>query len=628
MLITVRLWILLSALLVASGWILSALHQLNPPGYGAVFCVAAIAVIYWQKKTGWRPRNPAAQMTRKFLKRFKHPAPLLFFCLLVLSFIGGSLYAPNNGDTEAYRTPRVLHWLYAQHWHWIHTLDPRLNIAACGFEWLAAPLILLAHNDRLLFLINIISYSMLPGLIYSVFTRLGVSARAAWWWMWILPSGWCFALQAGSVVNDSFATIYALASVDLALRAKEKNSIGDFWLSMLAGALVTGAKQCDIPLILLWLIAAWPAFSLPKKRPLCTTAVVGFSLLVSVLPITVFNFQHSGNWMGFGANQSVGQLITPFWGIVGNTFCLSAENLMPPIFPWAAHWNALMDRFVTTPFGHHFASFEHFGQLSFRAHSIGEGNAGIGLGICTLMVVSIFTAWRYSKNHAAPIIANGSQQRLLRIVPWALLFVFMAKVGTYENARQLAPYYAFFLPFFLARPGNTFTVRHRWWQRLGLLIMIFTAALLVFSRSRPLFPAQTILDGLHASHPDSRSISRLEFAFTATLKAKQLSGLIAKDLPPDEKLIGYATLNGSAEQDLWFPFGRRAVQRVTYDDTPEKLKAGGIHYVVVDSDILDPFGKTIGQWMAEYQGVMVDKLNCLSQPDLPPYYIYLVRLQP
>ena len=39
-----------------------------------------------------------------------------------------------------------------------------MNISACGMEWLSAPLILFSHTDRLLFLINWISYLMLPGL--------------------------------------------------------------------------------------------------------------------------------------------------------------------------------------------------------------------------------------------------------------------------------------------------------------------------------------------------------------------------------------------------------------------------------------------------------------------------------
>jgi len=628
MLIAVRIWILLSALLVASGWILSVFHQLNRPGYGVVLALAAAAGIYWQRMAKWQPRNTPAQWAHKFTRRFKHPAPFLFFGLGVLSFMGGLLYAPSNGDSEAYRIPRVLHWLDAQQWHWIHTLDARMNILACGFEWLSAPLILFGRDDRLLFLINIVSYSMLPGLVYSVFTRLGVSSRVAWWWMWILPSGWCFAFQAGSVVNDSFAAIYALAAVDLALRAKEKDSVGDFWLSMLAAALITGAKQCDIPLVLLWFIAAWPAFPFLKRRPAGTVMVAAACLLISVVPITVSNLEHVGSWMGLPANQSSVELGSPFWGIVGNAFCIPAQNLMPPIFPWADQWNALMDRFVATPFGHHFASFEHFGQLCFLSHSVGEGNAGIGLGICLLALVTIFAARRFSKKGVVRPKAFVLQRQLLRVAPWALLLVFMAKVGTYENARQLTPYYIFFFPLLLVKPRNMLLVRQRWWQRFGLFLMLFTAGLLVISRGRPLFPAETMARVLHAKYPNSRFVSRLEFSFTANQIAKGLSRRIVESLPADEKLIGYATVNGSGEPDLWYPLGQRSVWRVTPDDTPEKLRAEGIHYIVVDSFALNPPEETIEQWMKGYRGELVDKASCLVQPDLPPYYLYLVRLEP
>ena len=67
--------------------------------------------------------------------------------------------------------------------------------------------------------------------------------KVAWWWMWLLASGWCFALQAGSIANDSFAAIYILAAVDLALRARETKSVSDLWLSLLAAAL---AQMCVV----------------------------------------------------------------------------------------------------------------------------------------------------------------------------------------------------------------------------------------------------------------------------------------------------------------------------------------------------------------------------------------------
>ena len=48
----------------------------------------------------------------------------------------------------AYRTPRVLHWLAAGHWYWIHTEFERLNTRTAGFEWVTAPLLLFSGTDR------------------------------------------------------------------------------------------------------------------------------------------------------------------------------------------------------------------------------------------------------------------------------------------------------------------------------------------------------------------------------------------------------------------------------------------------------------------------------------------------
>jgi hypothetical protein len=258
MLNLVRFWILLSSLLVSAGWVLSALHQLNRSGYATVFVLATVAFFFWRQKTGWRPQKNPAQLFQKFRRRFKRPAPLIFFLLVSLTLLSGILYPPLNGDSETYRLPRVLHWLADGQWHWLHAFDARMNVAACGWEWLSAPLFLFTRTDRFLFLINWISFLMLPGLIFSVLTRLQVRPRVAWWWMWLLAAGWCFVLQAGSIANDSFAAIYILAAVDLALRAREKKSVTDLWLSLLAAALTTGTKQTNIPLALLWLIAAWP----------------------------------------------------------------------------------------------------------------------------------------------------------------------------------------------------------------------------------------------------------------------------------------------------------------------------------------------------------------------------------
>ncbi|MEI9864984.1 MAG: hypothetical protein WDN00_10595 [Limisphaerales bacterium] len=102
------------------------------------------------------------------------------------------IYAPTHYTALCYHIPRVLNWLAAGEWHWIHTPVSRMNYPGCAFEWLTAPVLLFTGSDRGLFVINFIPFLLMPGLVYSVFTRLGVRARVAWQWMWLLPTGYGF----------------------------------------------------------------------------------------------------------------------------------------------------------------------------------------------------------------------------------------------------------------------------------------------------------------------------------------------------------------------------------------------------------------------------------------------------
>jgi hypothetical protein len=616
MLFVVRVWILLSALLVGAGWILSACHELNRIGYATIFALAAAVLIYWRKKIKWPSPENFSQARHKFYRRFKRPAPLLFLALASLALLAGVLYAPFNWDSDAYRIPRVLHWLGHAQWHWIRTLDARMNIANCGFEWLSAPLILFTRTDRFLFLINWLSYLMLPGLIFSVFTRLQVRPRTAWWWTWIVSSGWCFVLQAGSITNDSFAAIYALAAIDFALRARENKSVGDLWLSMLAVALLTGAKQTNIPLALLWLLAAWPALRLMFARPVATIFVAAFSLLISAAPVVFLNFQHTGNIWGI-ASQTLNpqwhtELHSPFWGIIGNIFCLPVQNLLPPFFPWADAWNEMMQRFLETPFGAHFTSFESFGGVSAVAT---ETSAGIGLGICVLIFISILkTGWHPPRNE------NFS--RLLCFSPWLLLLLFMAKVGTAQNARQLAPYYIFLFPLFLAAPGHSQLTRRLWWQKIVYAVMLLAALTLAIAPRRPLIPAKTIVNALQAGFPQSKFIARAG-TFISRPSSDERRDFFKKNLPPDETLIAYAATSDADEPVLWLPLGQRRVERMLPGDTSSQLRAMGIHYVVIESTYLD---KTIEQWLAEYDGELIGRAAAAQRYSAPAGTLYLVRL--
>src|SRR6202453_1432817 len=204
----VAIWIWLGVYLNCAGWFLSAIHQLNATGYAVALAIGVAGLWAWKIRDAKYPGSEAKLFSPgtlyKWLRRFRKPFPLAFLVLSFMIFLGGAIYAPNNYDALAYRLPRVLHWLADDQWHWIHTIFPRVNNRACGMEWLSAPIMALSKSDRLLFLINLISFLFLPGLLFSLLTRLGVRRRVAWHWMWIFPTGYCFVLQAGSISNEAF----------------------------------------------------------------------------------------------------------------------------------------------------------------------------------------------------------------------------------------------------------------------------------------------------------------------------------------------------------------------------------------------------------------------------------------
>ena len=618
----VRIWILISALLVASGWILSACHELNAGGYGVIFALAAIAAIAWQRRTGWRPNFP--RLWHKFRKRYKRAAPMLFLLLFLLSLIGGILYPPPLDDAAMYRTPRVLHWLAAEHWHWIRTFDIRMNISGCGFEWLTAPVVLFTHTDRLLFLINLISYALLPGLAFSVFRQLRVPARMAWWWMWLLPAGLCYVFQAAMLSNDAFVAIYALASVGLALRARATGYVADLWISMLAAALITGAKVVFIPLIALWFIAALPAWRLLLQRPAATAGVILLSLLISALPMVGVNLLHDSNWAGIPNHPGPDWIwenipaSSPFWGVVGNSIAIPVQNLAPPFFPVYGRWNEMMQRFVESPLGSHFASFPGFSKLKpFQD----QQDSGLGFALCLLLAISLFGIWRTGER--GPKRPDAWQIRLLRLAPWALLVLFMAKVASFENARQLAPYYPFLLPSIL-RPATSATLARRlWWQRLAGAVMVTPAILLILSPLRPLWPAQTILSHL----PPSRRVSRAQSFYSSAQIVSIQRHAFQNTLPAAESVVGYATDIRALEPTLWRPFTRR-VARVLPGDTRQTLEENGIHHVVVDDYFLKMAHLDIKELAQRYNARVVDTLSVSSGWQRPPDHIYLLCLNP
>src|SRR5581483_5045282 len=148
----VQLWLWISAVASAAGWGLSAVGQLNRIGY-AFFIVGAF-IFLWLGRGLLDLKAPVSPAGwNKWKRRMRRPLPCILVVLAVLAFVGGALYPPTNHTGLSYR----------------------------------APLVLFTRSDRLLFLLNFIPFVLLPGQIFSLWTRLGVQPRVAWQWMWLLP---------------------------------------------------------------------------------------------------------------------------------------------------------------------------------------------------------------------------------------------------------------------------------------------------------------------------------------------------------------------------------------------------------------------------------------------------------
>ena len=283
-----------------------------------------------------------------------------------------------------------------------------------------------------------------------------------------------------------------------------------------------------------------------------------------------------------------------------------------------------MKHFLQTPVGAHFGGFEDFGRLSFGA---GESNAALGLTIVILVLVSFFAA-RAQRKSAEALNDQELWLKILKWAPWLLLLVYMAKVGTFQNGRQFAPYYIFLFPSLLDRPGQSNLVRQQWWRFIALLVMVIAAALLVVSRERPLFPSQTIIERLEARDPHSKFVLNIASTYSTTPNFEEKRRYLRTILPSGESVIGYATANDGEEgSSLWLPYGSRRIQYVMPGDTLEKLRADGVHYVVVDMELLYTVHDSLSNWLARYNAVVVRHWTDRTDPYAPPRDYYLIRIQ-
>jgi hypothetical protein len=630
-----QFWLWVSIFATLAGWILSAAGQLNRTGYAVAFAIFAVFLVLRWRTLGFS-RAQFSLDTRKAFRRFRRPLPFCFFALAFLIFISGAMHPPANYTGLTYRAGRVLQWLSREHWFWIHTLDYRMNDRACGIEWLTAPILLFTHSTRALFLLNFLPFLLLPGLIFSVLIRLNVRGRVAWQWMWLLPAGYTFLLQAGGNANDTFPTVYALAAVYFALRAKNSwpiyqavpasEAVGNLWLSLLAASLLTGAKASNLPLLLPWAIAVLPSLAALRTKITGTVLIMVVAAAVSFLPSAILNIHYIGDWSGLSIEREGMSMKNPLVGIWGNAFLLLLDNFTPPLFPMATWWNDhalnLLPHFFSGPMVRNFEpGFLWLGELPT------EDWSGIGFGVSMLLAVAVIAGFLVRNRYPASP-RKPSFIMWVVISPWVALLAYCMKSGMVTPDRLIAPYYPLLLPLLLMGRGQSEIVRRLWWRLLAGFSMFLAFIVLVLLPDRPLWPAQTVLTSLAAHYPANHLIARARDVYAVYAKRSDPLADVRDLLPPEAKVVGFIGAEDDCDISFWLPLGSRRVEHFLLTDPAELYRQEKVQYVLVGGQNLELREVTLQDWMHQTGAELLTSTNGTLKVAEGPKPWYLTRISP
>ncbi|MEI6673884.1 MAG: hypothetical protein WCO57_01770 [Verrucomicrobiota bacterium] len=500
---------------------------------------------------------------------------MLYLICASAALIGGTLHAPTNYDAFSYRIPRLLHWLSAERWHWIGGLDGRMDYSSCGFEWLMLPCFATFHSLRFAFLINAISYLLLPGLIFSVLAALGVKRSIAAIWMWILPCASCFVMEAGSIGNDFTATVYVLAALHFALRAIRHGRHSDVILAVFSTALMTGAKASNLPLLLPVSICM---VVLLYKRPklFITAALAGCAAtLISLAPLAIVNYRHTGDWTG--NPTSIYKLKSPAMGLAGNALQLASASIVPAVFPPADRVNKWINDRQDAPVLRRIK--ESFPGLDFNLPQMAiEEGSGLGLGVSAALLLALLGARRHFQVNKVFTLGG-----VVCVGFWAALLFYMMKLGNSGGPRLIAPYYVglIALPLLLIQSGKVFV--RPWWRWSSLVLLMPIIPALVLNPARPLLPMTGIIERLKMSGLSNGTLSRMEVVYNVYAQRSDAHYAVRQLLPENTSTVGFAGTGNESEYSFWLPLGTRQVRDFTPVASGRLPDVGGLD-VIVTSD--------------------------------------------
>jgi hypothetical protein len=564
--------------------------------------ILLVAGGWWLKATAAGGKKPPGIVAAKWRQRFSRPLPMIYLGITALSLISALLYPPWSFDAASYRLPRLLDWHAAHHWYWIGTLDHRLDYSSCGFEWQMLPVMLFTRTDRLIFLLSWLPFLLMPGLVFYGLRMLGVNGRGARRWMWLLPSGFCYALQCSGLQNDGYTADDTLAVIAFAGLAWHRREAFFLWMAILAAALLTSAKLTNLPLLLPLGLLLLPALRAVRWFNWKTAVIVCIAAICSFAPLAYLSWKHTGDWTGDPTDQANVHPRSAIGAFIGNTIAMANDAAQPPLFPIAQKINARFEPLNRSGFMQWVRWAEpdsqgvNFGNMPY------EGQAGLGCGLGFYALFLVVGCW-----FVKPVARGtaGDLPRIWRLAPWTAWLAFavvLAKVGFASHIpRYGAPFYPFLVISILLLPRIAALERRRIAAMISGFAALAVVPVILLTPARPLVPVEKIASIFH--RPALQSLAA-QYHFWADLRDDLAP--MRNHLPPGVTRLGYAAGFRDTPYGLWKPFGSRQVVELGLPlGSRAKPPADLAYAVVTERGLQQRYGVDLKTWLNSTGGHIV-----------------------
>lgn len=437
-----------------SGWLLSAVGMLGVAGYALM-----LAPLLWGMAQIVKQHRASAPAFALLSRRRMRLWEWLFISLLIVSLVGACTTQPFGWDACAYRIPRVQRWLAENRWCWLNSADDRMDISALAYEWMAAPQLALLKTDRFLFLINLIPYALMPGLLFQAAAGVGLTRRWALFLAAIVPFGYCYALQSAGLQNDGIAVFFGLSAVVFG-RAGSARWLSPRWrfgLCFLSLALLSGLKITNVPLagvLGIWILwREWKPLRNLLPEFLTVVPLLAACFLCSILPISIANQIEAGHWSGDPENHYRHKSEHPVAAVAANSLFLFGDAITPN--PLAGKMNAWLASARSNPeswFRKLTGLHPHLGYFRFPLLGY-EGTSGLGAPLLLILSVIVLGCFSRKSKKSLKSLRPPSDMVFVGVVAVAY-GVFMMSVAVHESQRHAAGYYPFLLIALAAALGR------------------------------------------------------------------------------------------------------------------------------------------------------------------------------